>query len=119
MTHIGSERWINVGSLGDIPPLGSRIVRTPHGAIALFRTRDDEVFALRDECPHKKGPLSQGIVHGKNVTCPLHNWVIRLETGEAVAPDVGCVQTFAVRLANGAIYLEIAEDNAVPLACHG
>jgi nitrite reductase (NADH) small subunit len=59
--------------------LGSRVVRTPSGDIAVFRTGDDEVFALDDRCPHKGGPLSQGIVHNKRVTCPLHNFVIELK----------------------------------------
>ena len=70
--------WIEIGALNDIPVLGSRIVRTASGDIAVFRTADDEVFALDDRCPHKGGPLSQGIVHNKRVTCPLHNFVIEL-----------------------------------------
>ena len=100
--------WIEVGKLGDIPQLGSRIVRTELGDIAIFRTAQDEVFALRDRCPHKGGPLSQGIVHGKRVTCPLHNWVIELESGEAVAPDVGCANHFPVRLDGDTVLLSLS-----------
>ncbi|MBP2299850.1 nitrite reductase small subunit NirD [Azospirillum picis] len=91
-------RWTLVGTIDDIPVLGSRVVRTPDGDIALFRTAADEVFALEDACPHKQGPLSQGIVHGRRVTCPLHNWVIELATGEAVAPDEGRTGHVPVRV---------------------
>jgi nitrite reductase (NADH) small subunit len=73
--------WHEIGALDDIPRLGSRVVQTPHGDVAVFRTADDQVFALRDRCPHKGGPLSQGIVHGHRITCPLHNWVLELESG--------------------------------------
>jgi nitrite reductase (NADH) small subunit len=83
--------WIQIGKLEDVPRQGSRVVNTATGEIALFRSVDDQVFALNNRCPHKGGPLSQGIVHGRRVTCPLHNWVIELETGNAVAPDVDTV----------------------------
>ena len=79
--------WMQIGHIEDIPRQGSRVVQTSSGEVALFRSVDDQVFALDNRCPHKGGPLSQGIVHGKRVTCPLHNWVIELETGVAVAPD--------------------------------
>ena len=82
--------WIDDRPVDDIPRRGARCVATPHGEIAVFRTADDRVFALEDRCPHKGGPLSQGIVHGAAVTCPLHNWVISLETGEALGADEGC-----------------------------
>lgn len=100
--------WIEVGSLDDIPQLGARVVTTPDGDIAVFRTADDEVFALRDKCPHKGGPLSQGIVHGKRVACPLHDWKIQLDSGEAVSPDEGCAASFPVRVEDGSIFLSLA-----------
>ncbi|MBT7267899.1 MAG: nitrite reductase small subunit NirD, partial [Rhodospirillaceae bacterium] len=90
------SNWIKICALDDILPLGSRVVDLEEGPVAIFRTADDEVFALADSCPHKQGPISQGIVHGKSVTCPLHSWVIGFEDGEAGAPDVGCAKTFAV-----------------------
>ena len=104
--------WIAVGSLYDIPLLGSRIVRLPNMDVAIFRAEGDKLFAVEDKCPHKEGPLSQGIVHGSSVTCPLHNWVIDLATGEAVAPDVGCVKTYDVRLSGSDLYLRVAVDDA-------
>ncbi len=100
--------WLYIGTLQDIPVQGARVLETAFGNIAVFRNRTDEVFALRDRCPHKNGPLSQGIVHGRRVACPLHNWVIELESGEAVAPDVGCAQTFPVKVEQGGIYLKLA-----------
>lgn len=100
---------IEVGSLEDIPRLGSRVIETTDGNIALFRTSDDEVFALRDQCPHKGGPLSQGIVHGKNVTCPLHNWQIQLENGQALAPDEGCTARYPIKMEGNKIFLSLLE----------
>ncbi len=97
--------WQHIGTINDIPAQGARVVETVFGNIALFRTQANEVFALRDRCPHKGGPLSQGLVHGRKVACPLHNWVINLDSGEAVAPDVGCAQRFAVKVEQGDIYL--------------
>ncbi|MEI2741685.1 MAG: nitrite reductase small subunit NirD [Candidatus Competibacter sp.] len=97
--------WHEIGALDAIPRLGARVVKTPRGDVAVFRTADDRVFALRDRCPHKGGPLSQGIVHGRRITCPLHNWVLELDSGEAVAPDVGCATSYPLRLENGRIWL--------------
>src|SRR3989338_10788149 len=87
----GEERsnWVKIAGLEDIPRLGSRVVKRGNEDIAVFRTADDKVFALHDKCPHKGGPLSQGIVHGEKVTCPLHGWNIGLADGKAVAPDQG------------------------------
>ena len=100
--------WKLVCKLDDIPRLGSRVVQwAGHGDIAVFRTADDEVFALHDKCPHKGGPLSQGIVHGKRVTCPLHAWNIELESGQAVAPDVGGCHSFKTKIEDGVVYLSV------------
>ena len=103
----GSKKaeWLDIGTLDDIPRQGARTVTTPRGDIAVFRTLGDEVFAVDDRCPHKGGPLSQGIVHGRSVTCPLHNWVIDLASGEAAAPDHGCVKRISVKLAEGRLLL--------------
>ena len=101
--------WVAVCTLVDIPAQGSRIIK--HRAaedIAVFRTQGDEVFALYDRCPHKGGPLSQGLVHGKSVTCPLHNWVIALDSGQAQAPDIGCAHHIPARLEAGVVYLALA-----------
>ncbi|MBP1804882.1 nitrite reductase small subunit NirD [Rubellimicrobium aerolatum] len=97
--------WIDIGALDDVPLRGSRCVATPTGKVGVFRTADDRVFAIRNECPHKGGPLTEGIVHGHSVTCPLHNWVISLETGEAQGADEGAVGTIPVRLDSGRILL--------------
>ena len=100
--------WVKVGPLEHIPRLGARVVLGPHGNIAVFRTASDAVFALDDRCPHKGGPLSQGIVFGERVACPLHDWVIELKTGTAAAPDVGCASTHAVRIEDGIVWLQVA-----------
>ena len=102
------NHWKKICAVGDVPVLGSRVVDSDgHGRIAVFRTSTDEIFAMRDKCPHKAGPLSQGIVHGKTVTCPLHSWKIQLEDGQVVAPDVGCVKHFPVKVENGEIFLDL------------
>ena len=97
--------WIAICRFEDVPRLGARRVATPWGAVALFRTRDDRLYAIEDRCPHKGGPLSQGIVHDNAVACPLHGWVIDLECASARAPDTGCVRRFDVRLADGRVEL--------------
>lgn len=99
-------QWFAIGQISDIPPRGARCISTPHGKVAVFRTGDDRVFAIDDHCPHKGGPLSQGIVHGASVTCPLHNWVISLETGRAQGADEGSVRTIPLKVENGTIYIE-------------
>ncbi len=101
--------WTDVGHLDDIPRLRSRVVTTPTVDIALFRTTDDRIFALHDICPHKAGKLSQGIVHGESVTCPLHNWEIGLTDGRAQGPDEGCTRVVPVRLENGRILLALGD----------
>jgi len=104
------SNWIEVAELDDIPRQGARVVKTASGDIAVFRTLDDEVFALRDKCPHRGGPLSQGIVSGKKVACPLHDWKIALDTGIAQAPDEGCAARFPVKLENGMVSLSLTPD---------
>ena len=101
------SHWTEIGRIEDIPPQGSRIVATTFGNIAVFRTVDDRLYAVRDRCPHKGGPLSQGIVHGSKVTCPLHNWVIDLVSGEAAGPDEWQTACFAVRVEEGAVWLKL------------
>ncbi len=99
--------FIDIGALEEIPRLGARSVKTAMGDIAVFRTAHDTVYALRDQCPHKAGPLSQGIVHGDAVTCPLHGWVISLQTGNAMGLDTGCTPRFAVKVEHGRVLLAV------------
>ena len=104
--------WKLICRVEDIPVLGSRRVARPQGMdVAVFRNDQDQVFALLDRCPHKGGPLSQGIVFGTSVACPLHNWTIGMDDGCARQPDEGCTPKFSVRVEDGAVYL-----NAVELA---
>lgn len=102
------SRWIYAGRIADIPPRGARVVHARDMDIAVFHASDGDVFALEDRCPHRGGPISQGIVHGGRVTCPLHDWCIELASGEAVAPDKGCVRVFPVRVVDGVIELDLA-----------
>ena len=105
-----ADRLVQVCRLAEIPALGARVVARPghpDGDVAVFRTADDRVFAVLDRCPHKGGPLSQGIVFGERVACPLHNWSIELATGEAVAPDVGCTRRFPVVVEDDTVYIDL------------
>ncbi|WP_105371376.1 MULTISPECIES: nitrite reductase small subunit NirD [Neorhizobium] len=99
--------WIAIGKIDDIPLRGARCVKTPMGKIGVFRTAENQVFAIEDHCPHKGGPLSQGIVHGTSVTCPLHNWVISLETGKALGADEGSVKTIQLELRGDEIFMAL------------
>ena len=111
--------WKAICRVDDIPSLGARRVRRPAGGdVAVFRTADDRVFALLDRCPHKGGPLSQGIVFGEHVACPLHNWAIALEDGQARAPDVGCATKFAVRVEGGVVSLLASELELLAIGEH-
>ncbi len=104
------NEWTVVCKVDDIPVLGSRRVARRSGMdVAVFRTGQDEVFALLDRCPHKGGPLSQGIVFGKSVACPLHNWTIDLQDGCAKAPDEGCATKFACKVEAGRVLLDPVE----------
>ena len=108
------SEWTPICRVEDIPVLGARRVARSQGLdVAVFRNDVGEVFALLDRCPHKGGPLSQGIVFGTSVACPLHNWTIGLCTGQAAAPDEGCTPRFAVKVEDGQVSL-----NATELASH-
>ena len=98
--------WIDIGALTDIPPQGARVVKTAEGCVAVFRTAEDQVFAIDDSCPHKGGPLSEGIVHGNAVTCPLHAGVFSLEIGMAQGADEGAVNSYPARVEAGRILLD-------------
>ncbi len=108
MTELLTPVWTEVCAVTDIPRLGARVLARAEGDIAIFRTAQDQVFALLDRCPHKGGALSEGIVAGHTVTCPLHAWNISLETGHACAPDEGCARRFPVKVEFGTVFIELS-----------
>jgi nitrite reductase (NADH) small subunit len=112
MSSKKKPRWVDIGPLDAIPMQGARLVKSPAGCVAVFRTADNQAYAIDDRCPHKGGPLSQGIVHGNTVTCPLHNWVISLETGKAQGADTGQVNTIALRIEAGRILIDVSTLSA-------
>ena len=123
---MSEPQWKAVCRVEDIPELGARRVSRPVGLeVALFRTQGEQVYALLDRCPHKGGVLSQGIVFGASVACPGHNWTIRLDDGQAQAPDKGCTPRFSVKVEDGQVYLcavelaTLALDLTRPLAGPG
>jgi len=110
------SQWKTICQVADIPVLGARRVSRATGTeVAVFRNAEDKVFALLDSCPHKGGPLSQGIVFGESVACPLHNWTIGLADGCAKAPDEGCTTKFSVKVENGVVSLDLDELNSLAL----
>ena len=100
-------RWVDVGPAAEVARQGARRVESDIGPIAVFRTMDDDYYAVLDRCPHKGGPLSEGIVHGRAIACPLHNWSISLESGEPLGADAGkgCTPTVPVRIEGERILL--------------
>ncbi len=110
---VAVSQWLNVGMVADVPSRGARVVKTPAGNIAIFKAADGGLFALRDSCPHKGGSLSDGIVHGHAVTCPLHNWVISLVDGRAQGADSGCTPTIPLQVDAGRIFLDAAAIEAL------
>ena len=116
MKNDPASLWLDICAIDDVPVLGARVVeRKSGGNIAIFRNQDDRVFALLDRCPHRGGPLSQGIVFGDRVACPLHNWSIGLADGTAALPDQGCTQVFAIRVDAGRVYLDAREVRAIAI----
>lgn len=110
LSPVSAARWHFVCELDDLPVLGARVLERSEadgGNVAVFRNDQDVVFALLDKCPHKGGPLSQGIVFGERVACPLHNWSIELKTGDAVAPDAGCTKRFPVKVENSRVLVAL------------
>ena len=108
--------WVDVGAAADILPRSARVVRTAQGDVAVFRTAAETWFAIDNRCPHRGGPLSEGIVHGDAVTCPLHNWVIDLATGRSLGADEGCVATVPVKVEAGRLYLGLSASAAAEAA---
>lgn len=103
------SEWIKVGTLQNIPVRGARCFKHNDVNYAVFRNSDDAIYVLKDSCPHKGGPLSQGIVHDGSVTCPLHNWVISLETGQAQGADKGKTPCYPSRIIDNEIQVQLAD----------
>ena len=100
--------WTDIGAVADIPLRGARMVKTAKGCVAIFRTGEEELFATSNSCAHKQGPLAEGIVHGRMVTCPLHSWTYSLETGEAQGADEGTIATYPVKIEDGRVLLDVS-----------
>ena len=101
------KKFIEVININEIPKMGSRVLEMGDTEIALFKTLEDKVFAINNVCPHKQGKLSEGIVHNDNVTCPLHNWVIDFNSGEAQGSDTGCTNTYEVKIEEEKVFIKL------------
>lgn len=101
------KTWIAVININEIPSMGSRVLYYKDEEIAIFKTKNDSIHAISNLCPHKKGKLSEGLVHEEMVTCPLHNWDIDLNTGEAKGEDCDCTTTYETMIKEDLIYIKI------------
>jgi len=107
MSDVKTSNWTYVCKLEEIPPSQARTVKAGDLMIAVFRLSDDRIKAVENRCPHKQGPLAEGIVSGDDILCPLHNWRIHLDSGEVAAPDEGCVKTYATKVEDGQVFLSL------------
>ncbi len=98
---------IDLGPVGFIPPGEGRAFVVKDKTIAVFRQRDSRLFATDNACPHRGGPLADGIAGGGKVICPFHAWKIDLETGRCQGEDV-TVRTYPVREVGGRIVVELS-----------
>lgn len=101
------SKWYKITQLENIPLMGSRKIEIGETEIAIFKTRDGSIFAVNNVCPHKKGKLSEGLVHETQVTCPLHNWEIDLKTGQALGNDKGCTVIYETKIEDGILFLNL------------
>lgn len=111
------DNWLKVAPLQDIQKLGARVVRTQNSEgdaleIGVFRLDDDSIFAINNRCPHKGGPLSEGLVYGDKIACPMHSWKISLVNGKAEEPDEGKVACYQTKVEAGMVYLKLKEKQA-------
>lgn len=98
---------VKVAHVDEIPYQVGKEVSVDNIEIAIFRLSSGKFKAVENRCPHKQGPLSEGIVSGEFVFCPLHDWKIDLTSGDVQKPDDGCVQTYSVEVMNNEVFIRI------------
>ena len=106
----GRNTWVRIAYCRDIPVREGRPVKVGNREVAIFNL-GDRFLAVENRCPHKGGPLADGIVSGAAVVCPLHAWKMSLETGNGVnGPSaLSCVETFSTRVEGGIVLLDLSE----------
>ena len=97
-----------LGPIDQIPLGEARVFRVGGRDIAVFRCRTGDVFATSAECPHRGGPLADGLTGKHSVICPLHGFLFDLRTGEAPGRDCARLVTHRVTLLAGALTVELA-----------
>ncbi|WP_200760816.1 nitrite reductase small subunit NirD [Effusibacillus dendaii] len=101
------KTMVEIGNIHDLPLQTGRVVKVNGREIAVFRISSGDVRAVENRCPHKNGPLAEGIVAGEYVFCPLHDRKINLNDGNVQAPDSGCVTTYRVDVTDEKVYISI------------
>ena len=111
------NKWVRITGIENIPLREGRGVQIAGHDIAIFNL-GDRILAVENKCPHRGGPLADGIVSGSNVVCPLHAWKVDLASGEVVNQSMNapCIKTYATRFENGVVLLEIPVASAIPAA---
>jgi nitrite reductase (NADH) small subunit len=103
------SRWIRVTALENIPAREGRAVQIGDREIAIFNL-GDRLLATSNRCPHKSGPLCDGIVTGNSVVCPLHAWKVSLVDGSVERPSSEkerCIETYPVRVDEGVVVVAV------------
>jgi len=115
--HSQTKRWVRITRAEDIPLREGRSVRIAGHEIAIFNL-GDRFLAVENKCPHRGGPLADGIVCGRTVVCPLHAWKVDLETGrvENRAEENPCVKNFPAAVRDGVVMLELSVPEDRPIA---
>ncbi|MCM3714684.1 nitrite reductase small subunit NirD [Alkalihalobacillus oceani] len=105
MKTANSVKKVKVARLDELSIGLGKKVEIAGEEIALFKQEDQGVHAIQNRCPHKGGPLSEGIVSGEHVFCPLHDWKVNVRDGIVQAPDEGCVKRYEVDIVGEDIYI--------------
>jgi nitrite reductase (NADH) small subunit len=100
-------KWHKVCKVADIKPKTSQKITAGELTLALFHLTDGRFMTIEDRCPHQDGPLSDGIITGSIVTCPLHNWRINLISGETLPPDCECIKTYKTKIERDEVWVEL------------
>ncbi|MFW7381538.1 MAG: nitrite reductase small subunit NirD [Oligoflexus sp.] len=109
MKREDKKNWYLIGTIHDIPRQGAQLLQFGDRQLGIFRTYQDEFYAINAQCPHAGGPLTEGLIHGHYVSCPLHDWTINLKTGICQAPDEGQVSCYPLLIDGEDIWIALQE----------
>ena len=105
---MNTPRWVRIASTESVPPREGRAVRVGEHEIALFNL-GNRFLAVDNRCPHRGGPLADGIVAGGAIVCPLHAWKVCLESGTVQRPAdaAACIRTYPAKVESDIVWIAI------------